>query len=85
MGALLRYAGEPESELSFFGAQTRRLRAEAMKLFARALEDTELPAEMREVLPTLLWASHMGVLLYLLYDKSEGQKNTRKLVDRGTR
>ena len=84
MGALLRYAGEPESELSFFGAQTRRLRAEAMKLFARALEDTELPAEMREVLPTLLWASHMGVLLYFLYDKSEGQKNTRKLVDRGT-
>jgi hypothetical protein len=36
------------------------------------------------VLPILLWASHMGILLYFLYDKSAQQKNTRALVDRGT-
>ncbi len=84
MGALLRYAGEPDSELSFFGAKTIGLRQACMNLFARAIEDYDLPADMRAVLPLLLWASHMGVLLYFLYDKSPNQKNTRALVDRGT-
>ena len=84
MGALLRYAGEPESELSFFGAHTRRLRQAAMTLFARTLTDTGLPNDMMYVLPLLLWAAHMGILLYFLYDKSPAQRNTRMLVDRGT-
>ncbi|ABF39173.1 transcriptional regulator, TetR family [Candidatus Koribacter versatilis Ellin345] len=84
MGALLRYAGEPESELSFFSAKTRGLRQAAMKLFAEAIADADLPPDMAQVLPTMLWASHMGILLYFLYDKSAEQKNTRMLVDRGT-
>lgn len=84
MGALLRYAGEPDSELSFFSMKTRGLRQAAMKLFADALDDADLPQDMADVLPILLWATHMGILLYFLYDKSAGQKNTRALVDRGT-
>jgi len=84
MGALLRYAGEPDSDLSFFGAKTKRLRDACMSLFARAIVDEELPADMTHVLPLLFWASHMGILLYFLYDKSPNQKNTRNLVDRGT-
>jgi AcrR family transcriptional regulator len=84
MGALLRYAGEPDSELSFFSAKTRALRQAAMSLFARALDDADLPPDMRPALPTMLWAAHMGILLYFLYDKSPNQKNTRMLVDRGT-
>ena len=84
MGALLRYAGEPDSELSFFSAKTRNLRQAAMSLFSRALADADLPTDMMNVLPLLLWAAHMGVLLYFLYDKSPNQKNTRILVDRGT-
>ena len=84
MGALLRYAGEPDSELSFFSAKTRILRQQAMLLFKRAMEGTKLPPDMEQVLPVLLWAAHMGILLYFLYDKSAGQKNTRALVDRGT-
>lgn len=84
MGALLRYAGEPDNELSFFGEKTRGLRKAAMALFQRALADADLPRDMAQVLPTMLWAAHMGVLLYFLYDKSAEQKNTRALVDRGT-
>jgi AcrR family transcriptional regulator len=84
MGALLRYAGEPESELSFFSAKTSSLRKAAMALFSRALDDADLPADMLSVLPLLLWAAHMGILLYFLYDKSSSQKNTRALIDRGT-
>ncbi|HEY3928973.1 MAG TPA: TetR/AcrR family transcriptional regulator [Candidatus Koribacter sp.] len=84
MGALLRYAGEPDSELSFFGAKTVGLRQACMKLFERAIEHAEFPPDLKPVLPLMLWASHMGVLLYFLYDKSPNQKNTRALVDRGT-
>ena len=84
MGALLRYAGEPDSDLSFFSHQTRPLRQAAMQLFSRALEDSDLPPDMLAVLPTMLWAAHMGILLYFLYDKSPHQKTTRTLVDRGT-
>jgi AcrR family transcriptional regulator len=84
MGALLRYAGEPDSDLSFFGAKTARLRQACMTLFARTLTDTDLPSDMMYVLPVMLWAAHMGILLYFLYDKSPNQKNTRALVDRGT-
>ena len=84
MGALLRYAGEPDSELSFFSVKTSGLRQAAMALFARALEGADLPADMLSVLPLLLWAAHMCVLLYFLYDKSPNQKNTRALIDRGT-
>lgn len=84
MGALLRYAGEPDSELSFFSAKTRPLRQAATNLFAAALADADLPPDLAAVLPTLLWAAHMGILLYFLYDKSPQQKRTRALVDRGT-
>lgn len=84
MGALLRYAGEPDSELSFFGAKTKRLRQAAMTLFAKTLTPEKLPSDMMYVLPVLLWAAHMGILLYFLYDKSPNQRNTRALVDRGT-
>jgi AcrR family transcriptional regulator len=85
MGALLRYAGEPESELSFFSAKTRPLRQQGMELFRRAIGDTKLPPDLESVLPLLLWAAHMGFLLYFLYDKSNGQKKTRALVDGGTK
>lgn len=84
MGALLRYAGEPESELSFFSEKTRGLRQQAMTLFAKALEGSDFPADVKDAMPVMLWAAHMGVLLYFLYDKSANQKNTRMLVDRGT-
>jgi hypothetical protein len=38
---------------------------------------------VRALAPLLLWAMHMGVLLYLLYDESPQQRRTRALVDRG--
>jgi AcrR family transcriptional regulator len=85
MGALLRYAGEPDSDLSFFSAKTRPLRQRGMELFRRAMGNANLPSDLERVLPLLLWAAHMGILLYFLYDKSAGQKNTRTLVDRGTK
>ena len=81
LGALFRYAGSPEHPLSFLGKTTAPLRADCMGLFAAALQSERLPEDLREVLPAALWALHMGVLLYFLYDASPSLRKTRKLVD----
>lgn len=81
MGALLRYTGDPSHPLSFFGPATRDLRLRSMAVFREALETERLPADLRVLTPALLWAMHMGLLLYLLYDESPNQRRTRALAD----
>ena len=81
LGALFRYAGEPTHPLSALGPATRINREQAIATFAMAIDDEKLPDDLRAVLPTLLWAAHMGVLLYFIYDESPEQARTRKLVD----
>jgi AcrR family transcriptional regulator len=81
LGALFRYTGNPEHPLSFLGKATAPLRADCMSLFAEAFEPERLPEDLRELLPLAMWALHMGVLLYFLYDSSPNLKRTRKLVD----
>ncbi|MFY9907857.1 MAG: TetR/AcrR family transcriptional regulator [Terriglobales bacterium] len=82
LGALFRYTGNPEHPLSFLGTATAPLRADCMSLFAEAVESERLPEDLRELLPLGMWALHMGVLLYFLYDSSPNLRRTRKLVDR---
>jgi AcrR family transcriptional regulator len=81
MGALLRYTGDPDSPLSFLGQGSRPLQLRSMAVFADALEGEPLPKDVRALAPVLLWALHMGLLLYYLYDKSDGQVRTRRLTD----
>jgi len=81
LGALFRYTGSPDHPLSFLGKNTAPLRADCMSLFAEALEPERLPDDLRELLPLLIWALHMGVLLYFLYDASPNLRRTRRLVD----
>jgi len=81
LGALFRYTGEPEHPLSAFGSATRTNRQKSTALFRLALVDENLPEDLREALPTMLWALHMLMLLYFLYDDSAEQTRTRKLID----
>jgi AcrR family transcriptional regulator len=81
LGALFRYTGSPDHPLSFLGKATAPLRADCMDLFAEAFEPEGLPEDLRELLPLAMWALHMGVLLYFLYDSSPNLNRTRKLVD----
>lgn len=83
MGALLRYTGEPSHPLSFLGKGTRDIQFRSMAVFADAVGDEPMPDDVRALVPVLLWAMHMGVLLYFLYDESPQQRRTRALVDRG--
>jgi AcrR family transcriptional regulator len=83
LGALLRYTGEPAHPLSFLGRGTRDLQLRSMAVFADAIGDEPMPEDVRALAPLLLWAMHMGMLLYFLYDESPQQRRTRALVDRG--
>jgi AcrR family transcriptional regulator len=80
-GALLRYTGNPDHPLSFLGAGTSAIREETIAMFRDALQPEHLAEDLMQMLPLLLWAMHMGILLYFLYDKSPAQQRTRKLTD----
>jgi AcrR family transcriptional regulator len=79
--AIFRYAGEPNHPLCMLGPGTIELRRQSVAIFAQAVGNESLPADIREVLPTALWALHMGMLLYFIYDESDSQQRTRRLVD----
>lgn len=81
LGALLRFTGQPSHPLSFLGRGTRGIQLHSMAILAAPLRDLRLPEETRVLAPVALWAMHMGILLYFLYDESADQRRTRRLVD----
>jgi AcrR family transcriptional regulator len=81
LGALFRYTGEPDHPLSILGEGTRQNREQSTAVFAMAIGDEKLPADIRGLLPAGLWALHMAIILYFIYDTSPAQGRSRKLVD----
>ena len=81
LGALFRYTGEPDHPLSILGEGTRQNREQSTAVFALAIGQEKLPTDIRALLPAGLWALHMGILLYFIYDNSPTQERSRKLVD----
>jgi AcrR family transcriptional regulator len=81
LGALFRYTADPGHPLSAFGPATRATREASIQVFAMAVGKEKLPEDIGEVLPIALWALHMCVLLYFIYDDSTGQTRTHKLID----
>ena len=78
LSVIMRFIGDSDHPLSIFGAGTQRLRDEGLESFTVALGDEALPANLRDLAPTLLWTLHMGMLLYFLHDKTGGE-HTKKL------
>ena len=81
LGALFRYTGEPSHPLSVFGEGTRDQRTQSMQMFREASGGAELSAELQQVLPWVMWLMHLAMILFFIYDESEGQRKTHKLVD----
>jgi AcrR family transcriptional regulator len=81
LGALFRYTGQPDHPLSFLGSTAKAMQKQCSDLFAEAISVEKIPDDLRALAPTLLWAMHMGLMLYFLYDKSTHQQRTRKLVN----
>jgi len=82
LGALVRAGLDPENPVSPFSAATAPLRARSIAIFERALEGSEvrIPPDLARHLPRLLWLYDMGLVLFWLFDRSEEQARTGRLI-----
>lgn len=73
----------PESPLSPFSKQTRKIREHDIAFFRRALEGSRTPGpkDLAKHLPYLLWMYQMGIILYWIHDTSRGEARTEFLLD----
>src|SRR6267143_6995214 len=81
LGALFRYTGDPEHPLSVFGKGTHGQRSQSVAIFQEAIAGTNVSEELRQLLPWALWLGHLGMILFFIYDETEGQQRTHKLAD----
>jgi AcrR family transcriptional regulator len=83
-GQFFKNAAEPTSPLSPFSPESRGAREASIELFRRVVDgsDLRLAPTLRRELPDLLWLMHMGIVLFWVHDRSEGQARTRALVAR---
>jgi AcrR family transcriptional regulator len=81
LGALFRYTGDPEHPLSVFGKGTHAQRSQSIAIFQEAIAGANVSEELRQLLPWALWLAHLGMILFFIYDETEGQQRTHKLAD----
>lgn len=79
-----RNAADPASPLSPFSSASAPARTAAIELLQQVIDGSDLKAgkQVRAELPELLWLYHMGVVLFWVYDRSDGAMATRLLVRR---
>ena len=82
--AFFRNAADPASPLSPFSSASGPSRAASIALLADVIDGSDLKASraIGAELPELLWLFHMGVVLFWVYDRSDGQMASRLLVRR---
>ncbi|WP_333738381.1 TetR/AcrR family transcriptional regulator [Streptomyces sp. IBSBF 2806] len=80
-------AADPDSPLSPFSAESEPARVQAIAVHREVLEGSKakVPEELREVLPELMWLSQMGLVMYWIYDRTEGRERSYRLAGRGAR
>jgi hypothetical protein len=83
LGALSAHV-DPQHPLSPFSRETAAVREEDISFFERAVTDSKvkLPPSIRPYLARLLWLYQMGLMLFWVYDRSEGQAKTQFLFDK---
>ncbi|MFI9565501.1 TetR/AcrR family transcriptional regulator [Streptomyces rishiriensis] len=80
-------AADPDSPLSPFSAESEPARVQAIAVHREVLAGSKakVPEELREVLPELMWLSQMGLVMYWIYDRTEGRERSYRLAGRGAR
>ncbi|MDQ0774982.1 AcrR family transcriptional regulator [Streptomyces aurantiacus] len=80
-------AADPDSPLSPFSPESEHARVEAIGVCREVLSGSKakVPEELREVLPELLWLSQMGLVLYWVFDRTDGRERSYRLAERGAR
>ncbi|MFR9673702.1 TetR family transcriptional regulator [Streptomyces sp. TR06-5] len=82
-----RNAADPDSPLSPFSPESAPAREAAIDVHRETLAGSraKVSPELRDALPELMWLSQMGLVLYWVFDRSEGHRRSRRLADRGAR
>ena len=82
-GVLVATARRPTSPVNPFSAPSTAAREASLAIFRHAVDGARpgVAKKLRSDLPELLWLCYMGVTLFWVYDTSEGQQRTRRLVD----
>ncbi|ARF74754.1 TetR family transcriptional regulator [Kitasatospora albolonga] len=77
-------AADPESPLSPFSEESVAAREAAIAIHRESLAGsaTKSDPELAPLLPELLWLMQMGLVLFWVYDRSEGAERSRRLVER---
>ncbi|MFE5187279.1 TetR/AcrR family transcriptional regulator [Streptomyces sp. NPDC056628] len=81
-------AADPDSPLSPFSQESEHARQEAIGIHRQVLSGatrTKVPEELRDILPELMWLSQMGLVLYWIFDRTEGRERSYRLAERGAR
>ncbi|MFE4821214.1 TetR/AcrR family transcriptional regulator [Streptomyces sp. NPDC056704] len=80
-------AADPESPLSPFSPESAGPREESIAIHREVLAGSKakVPEELRDVLPELMWLSQMGLVLYWVFDRTEGRERSYRLAERGAR
>ncbi len=80
-------AADPDSPLSPFSPESAGPREESIALHRKVLAGSKakVPEELRDVLPELMWLSQMGLVLYWVFDRTEGRERSYRLAERGAR
>lgn len=75
---------DPEHPLSPFSAQTREIRERDTHTFERTLAASEVRVspDLKTHLPRILWMYQMGLILFWIYDRSEGCGRTHRLMEK---
>lgn len=73
----------PTSAVNPFSGDSTEAREASLAIFRKAVDGAKppVPKKLRSDLPELLWLGYMGITLFWVYDTSEGQRRTRRLVD----
>ncbi|QYX77912.1 TetR family transcriptional regulator [Streptomyces akebiae] len=80
-------AADPDSPLSPFSPESQGPREESIAIHREVLAGSraKVPDELRDVLPELMWLSLMGLVMYWVFDRSEGRARSYRLAERGAR
>ncbi|HEX8174917.1 MAG TPA: TetR/AcrR family transcriptional regulator [Pyrinomonadaceae bacterium] len=85
IGAAVIHALKPTSPLGPFSHRSQELRHRYLGFVEELIEESA-PKNRRSALtffaPEVFWIYYLGVLLYWLYDTSEGKQNTLAFLDR---
>lgn len=85
IGAALLHALNPASHLGPFSHRAQQLRHRYLAFVAELIEDSTPKQKLGPlswVVPETFWVYYLGVLLFWLYDSSEGKQHTLAFLDR---